>query len=217
MKISELFERCLKIPYTRTPNHGDFAAEVINGTLYIYFEHSNGKTDWINNLDFPTMAYSNSEGKAFLAHRGFLRVFKSITPYLATAIENAKANKYEKIIIVGYSHGGALSVLCHEYLWYNLENMRDKIYTYAIAPPRVIWGRVSHLENRWQYLTTVINKGDLVPSLPPRALGYTHVGKILEIGKKGKYSRVNAHRPENILAELLEYESQLNKSKINGH
>lgn len=213
MKISELFERCLKIPYTRTPNHGDFATEVLDGTLYIYFEHSNGKTDWVNNLDFPTMAYSNEQEKTFFAHRGFLRVFKSITPYLATALKNAKANKYDKIVVVGYSHGGALAVLCHEYLWFNLENMRDKIYTYAVAPPRVIWGKVAHLENRWQHLTTVINKGDLVPTLPPKILGYTHVGKTLEIGKKGKYSRVNAHRPENIFAELIRYEEKENNGQ----
>ena len=213
MKISELFERCLKIPYTRTPNHGDFATEVLDGTLYIYFEHSNGKTDWVNNLDFPTKAYTNEQEKPFFAHRGFLRVFKSITPYLQTVIENAKANKYDKIVVVGYSHGGALAVLCHEYLWFNLENMRDKIYTYAVAPPRVIWGKVAHLENRWQHLTTVINKGDLVPTLPPKILGYTHVGKTLEIGKKGKYSRVNAHRPENIFAELIKYEEKENNGQ----
>ena len=213
MKISELFERCLKIPYTRTPNHGDFATEVLDGTLYIYFEHSNGKTDWINNLDFPTKAYTNEQEKTFFAHRGFLRVFKSITPYLAPVLENAKANKYDKIVVVGYSHGGALAVLCHEYLWFNLENMRDKIYTYAVAPPRVIWGKVAHLENRWQHLTTVINKGDLVPTLPPKILGYTHVGKTLEIGKKGRYSRVNAHRPENIFAELIKYEEKENNGQ----
>ena len=213
MKISELFERCLKIPYTRTPNHGDFATEVLDGTLYIYFEHSNGKTDWVNNLDFLTKAYTNEQEKTFFAHRGFLRVFKSITPSLAPVLENAKANKYDKIVVVGYSHGGALAVLCHEYLWFNLENMRDKIYTYAVAPPRVIWGKVAHLENRWQYLTTVINKGDLVPTLPPKILGYTHVGKTLEIGKKGRYSRVNAHRPENIFAELIKYEEKENNGQ----
>jgi hypothetical protein len=56
--------------------------------------------------------------------------------------------------------------------------------------------------SRWERFTVIRNIDDIVTHLPPRALGYTHVGHVLEIGEKGTYSRVDAHRPENILAEL---------------
>ncbi|MBQ8658695.1 MAG: hypothetical protein IJ506_06125, partial [Clostridia bacterium] len=52
----------------------------------------------------------------------------------------------------------------------------------------------------------VRNIDDIVTHLPPAVLGYSHVGKLLEIGKKGKYTAVEAHLSENILAELKAYE-----------
>ena len=57
-------------------------------------------------------------------------------------------------------------------------------------------------------MTVVRNIDDIVTHLPPKILGFTHVGKMLEIGKRGKYSSVDAHRPENIMRELLEYEKR---------
>jgi len=55
---------------------------------------------------------------------------------------------------------------------------------------------------RWERFTVIRNLDDLVTHMPPAVLGFSHVGELLEIGEKGRYSRVDAHRPENILAEL---------------
>ena len=71
----------------------------------------------------------------------------------------------------------------------------------------MIWGAVSQsVANRFQALTVIRNIDDIVTHLPPKILGYTHVGNLLEIGKRGKYSKIDAHRPKNILNELLIYE-----------
>jgi hypothetical protein len=45
---------------------------------------------------------------------------------------------------------------------------------------------------------------DSVPEghLPPKAMGFCHVGNLVEIGKLGKYSAIDAHRPESYLKEL---------------
>ena len=206
MKLSEMFRRCLEISYTQVENSADYALERIENTLYIYLECSNGETDWLNNFDFPAKAYSHFDGGVWLCHRGFMRVFKSIEKYISASILD---ESIEKIVVVGYSHGAGVAILCHEYVWYNRPDLRSKIEGYAFASPRVIWGYLSrNLANRWENMTVVRNIDDIVTHLPPKILGFTHVGKMLEIGKRGKYSSIDAHRPENIMCELLEYEKR---------
>lgn len=203
MKLSELFERCLSIEYRQIENDASYALERVGNTLYIYFEHSRGKMDWLNNFDFPIKPYK-VENKIWLAHRGFVRIFKSVEPYIAHSVTDLSI---DSVIVVGYSHGGALAILCHEYVWYNRPDLRKSLQSYAFGAPRVIWGELGlDFEKRWQTLTVIRNLNDIVTHLPPKILGYTHVGNMLEIGQRGRYSMIDAHRPENILAELLEYE-----------
>lgn len=200
MLLSELFRRCLYADYVQTPDSGDYAIERIGSTLYIYLEHSKGREDWENNLNFPAKPYKRMGKTVWRAHRGFLKVWKSMEPYLADVIDDPAV---EKIVTVGYSHGAALAVLCHEYIWYHRPDLRETIEGYGFGPPRVIWGALtSELQNRWGNFTVIRNIDDVVTHLPPMFLGYTHVGKLLEIGEKGKYSPADAHREENILKEL---------------
>lgn len=203
MNLYGLFKRCLEIPYTRVDNSGDYALERIGNILYIYLESSNGKEDWKNNFDFPAKPYKDMEGRTWFAHSGFLKVWKSIEPNLADSVFNMDI---ESIVTVGYSHGGGLAVLCHEYVWYNRPDLRDSIYGYGFGAPRVIWG-IKNREHskRWDRFTVVKNIDDIVTHAPPALFGYFHVGKILEIGERGKYSEIDAHRPENYLAELQMY------------
>ena len=200
MESYNIFERCLEIPYTRVDTSGDYAVEKIGNTLYIYLEKSNGREDWKNNIDFPVKAYKDMDGGIWYAHRGFLRVWKSIEPYVSAYILDPTV---KSIITVGYSHGGGLAVLCHEYLWYNRPDIRDNIYGYGFGSPRVIWG-IKRKEHgiRWGNFTVIRNIDDVVTHAPPALFGYFHVGEILEIGESGKYSGVDAHRPESYLSEL---------------
>ena len=205
MKLSELFKRCLEIPYTQVENSADYALEREGDTLYIYLECSHGETDWLNNFDFPAKPYKRMDTYNWFAHRGFMRVFKSIEPYIADCVSDLSI---KRIITVGYSHGAALAVLCHEYVWYNRPDIRSAIEGYGFASPRVIWGWLPHtITKRWDNFLVIRNLNDIVTHLPPKVLGYTHVGTMLEIGEKGKYSSTDAHRPENILSELIRYES----------
>ena len=109
-----------------------------------------------------------------------------------------------KIVTVGYSHGAALAVLCHEYIWFHRPDLRADAEGYGFGCPRVIWGALTvDLQARWEGFTVVRNLDDLVTHMPPVFLGYRHVGGLLEIGKIGKYSAIDAHRAENILSELI--------------
>ena len=207
--LYELLWECLNIDYETVGTSANYATRTNSDTLYIFFEASNGKNDWKINLDFPAKPYKRMGRATWFAHSGFLGTWKEIEPCLTDAILD-KSKRY--IVITGYSHGAALAVLCHEYVWFNRPELRDNILGYGFGAPRVFWGiRTSELLRRWERFTVIKNVDDAVTHLPPAVLGYSHVGKMLTIGKKGKYSDVDAHRAENILAELRAYE-KLNPS-----
>ena len=197
MKLSMLFAQCLHAPYRQAAESASYYLERKGAILYIYLQDSEGREDWKNNLDFPARSY---HGGTWMAHRGFVKVWRAVEPYVSDAIADPKL---QSIVTVGYSHGGALAVLCHEYVNFHRPDLQQRITGYGFGAPRVIWGaRSPEVRARWENFTVVRNLDDLVTHLPPKALGYTHVGKLLEIGAAGRYSHVDAHRSENILREL---------------
>lgn len=200
MKLTVLFKKCVFGTYNHIENSGDYFTEKIGDTLYIFFESSDGEDDWLNNLDFPVKPYKRMGHTIWFSHRGFSRVWKSAEPYIAPHINDGKL---KKIITVGYSHGAALAVFCHEYIWYNRKDIRDNIEGYGFGCPRVFWGvKTKNLAKRWRNFTVIRNLDDIVTHVPPAFLGFSHVGNMLEIGKRGKYSGIDAHRAGNIITEL---------------
>ena len=207
--LLQLFELCLNAEYINTPNGGSFALQRQGERLLVLFEKSNGIEDWENNLDFrasphrdasPMSPYSDMD-TVWLCHGGFLRVWKSILPYIKGALLDLS---FREIVCVGYSHGAALALLCHEYLWYNRPDLRGRIFSFGFGCPRVVYGSIPLLRERWRGFYVIRNIDDLVTHLPPSILGYRHVGEIIEIGERGRYSRLDAHRQENYLISLNE-------------
>ena len=197
--LRSLFEACLEKEYTEVENGGSFAVDHAGDALYIWFEHSHGLTDWLNNLNFIAMPYRDMQ-PVWQCHAGFLKVWKSVQPYLETQIVDPAV---KRICTVGYSHGAALAVLCHEYVWFKRPDLRDRICGYAFGCPRVLYGCVPpEIAVRWDAFFQIRNHGDVVTRLPPRLSGFCHVGVPVDIGMAGKYSAVDAHRPESYLAEL---------------
>lgn len=204
MSLLNLFKRCLDSKYITVENSGDYYAEIVGSTLYIFLECSDGEDDWKNNFNFPAKPYKRMGKTVWFAHRGFLKVWKSIEPYVKPYVENPSV---KNVIVVGYSHGAALAVLCHEYIWYNRPDLRENIEGYGFGCPRVFWGiKTKNLKQRWKNFTVIRNINDIVTHVPPFLFGFSHVGKTIEIGKKKKYNMVDAHRPENIIKELENYE-----------
>ncbi len=133
--MKKMFEQVLNAAYTQLEEEAaSFCAERDGDNLLLLFEWSNGATDWKNNFDFPAKPYRDMEDKWY-CHRGFLRVWKAIEPHLADAIMNPEI-KY--IVIAGYSHGGAVAALCHEYCRFHRPDC--KVYGYGFGAPRGVWG-----------------------------------------------------------------------------
>lgn len=200
MKLYDIFNNCLNAPYVTLDSCVDVAIIKKGAYLQIYFEASVGNVDWQNNFDFPAIPYKKKCDTVWYAHRGFVRVWKIAEKY----VEGAIADKgTQKILIAGYSHGAALALLCHEYVWFHRPDLREHLTGYGFGCPRVVWGLPSPaLKSRWENFTVIRNIDDIVTHLPPKIFGYTHVGKMLKIGKCCKYLPTDAHLPKNILREL---------------
>ena len=200
MKLYRLFRRTLSAPYFQIKeNAASYYVQREGSTLYLLFEKSNGATDWKNNLDFPAKPYHNMDGTWFV-HRGFLRVFKTIEPFIAPAVADKNVRR---IVISGYSHGAALALLCHEYCVFNRPDIADAVFGFGFGCPRVVWGMLKKsVKKRFENFTVVRCKNDLVTHLPPWFFGYRHLGKLLQIGRGRRLGGVDSHRPEYYLEEL---------------
>lgn len=199
MNLYDSFNECLEIgdDYIHVENDGDFFVKRNGDTLRLFFEWSDDKADWLNNFRFlamPRKPYKGME-KAWLCHRGFLKVWKSIEPYLVDEINSPEINKIE---IVGYSHGAAIALLCYEYCCFNRPDC--DVQGVGFGCPRVFWGMVPKaVKRRFENFTVVRNGRDIVTHVPPALFGFRHVSKMVKIGKSNP---INDHRPEKYLFNL---------------
>jgi hypothetical protein len=198
-----LFEECISTMYREVENAASYCyrrERAEDGErLLIFFEKSHGVVDWMNNLDFSAHPYEDMD-PVWKCHAGFLKVWNSVKKYLIPHILDPGITE---ATVVGYSHGGALATLCHEYLWFHRPDLRERLLGVGFGAPRVLYGCVPpSIALRWDRFFVVRNADDPVTHLPPRFAGYCHVGNLFEIGNKEDYGGIDAHRPESYLAEL---------------
>lgn len=205
-RLYDLYRECLRAQFTHTENDGDFALKRDGDLLCIFFQETSTKTDWKNNFDFPATPYKDMDIK-WKCHRGFLRVWKSIKPYLKDAIAD---RTIKQIYIVGYSMGAALATFCHEYVWFNRPDLRENgLEGFGFGCPRVYFGRVKKaLKERWKHFHPIRNCNDLVTHVPPAIFGFRHVNKVHKLSntvietRYTKFKCINAHYPQNYLFSL---------------
>ena len=183
--LLNLFETCLTISYEQIGSEVNYAfiEKDKRKTLYIYFQGSNSITDWVENFMFTKKVY-----KEFRVHRGFFRAYSQVRDLLLNRVYD---NDYEKIIVIGYSHGGALCQLALEDLVYHFPNL--DITGYAFEAPRCVKAG-KKLRERWKNLTVIRNGNDIVTHVPPKLFGYTDLGTMLKI--KGDTKLVDDRVPK---------------------
>ena len=200
MNLLDLFTKIRTVKYTHIEESASYAYERVGNTLYIYFEGSNGARDWLNNFNFPATPYKRMEYKWY-AHRGFLKVWKAVEPHVKPLICDLSV---EQIIIGGYSHGGALAALCHEYCKYNRPDIC--VSGFGFGSPRVLWGFMRKaVKKRFEGFMVIRNGRDIVTCAPPAWMGYRHVGKLLEIGQFSDYNPIESHIAANYKKELRRF------------
>lgn len=193
----KLFNRCLRAKYVHTEEGGDYAVELKGNTLRLLFEKSDGLEDWKNNFDFPIKPYKSME-HSWRCHRGFLKVWKAVEPYVAEYIMNPHVRKIE---IVGYSHGAAIALLCYEYCIFNRPDV--EVRGVGFGCPRVFWGAVpKEVKGRFDNFVVVRNGNDIVTHVPPAFLGFRHISKVVKIGKGDSRGLIIDHTPGEYIRHL---------------
>ena len=134
--------------------------------------------DWMTNLDCEFIMSEWGE-----VHKGFYTDMVAVTLELYDDIQIALARN-KQVIFTGHSQGAAVATLLHS------DNYYHNTLCIPIESPRCMsklaaeqYGTV-HGRRIYQ----VINNNDIVPSVPPKAMGYRHVYNthLRYINRKGK-------------------------------
>lgn len=185
--------------YIHVENDGSYMLQRDGGLLEVYFQCSVSEEDWRNNFDFPAKPYREMKDSWF-CHRGFLKVWKSIEPYIQADIMDPTVTE---IHIVGYSHGGALAQLCHEYVKFNRPDVI--VRGLGFGSPRVVWGPMSkEVKERFKGFTVVRNGNDIVTHLPPVIFGFRHICEVVKVGESE--GLIKDHYPDRYADALYFYD-----------
>ncbi|MBA4274036.1 MAG: hypothetical protein C0436_00120 [Alphaproteobacteria bacterium] len=191
MILSSLFKACNRGPWE---THGDdvqYRVETAGNRATVYFQCTSSRKDWLDNFDLWIRPY---RGSKWLAHRGFVRKYKSIAENLMARLRDA-----DQVVFVGYSQGAALAVLAHEDYFYRFGKYP---LTHAFGCPRVVSWLSKDIWERWAYCFIHNHARDIVGRLPPVCLGFRHVTAPRNFGAKGLPSH-KFHYP-NIYEEGLD-------------
>lgn len=212
--LYELFDKCDRtIKYEEAEGEVNYQFEENGDELTIFFEPSNGKLDWKHNFQFAKKPYKDMK-TPYRVHRGFLKCWKAIEDVIIDKITECSSDqlgkyRFKHIFVVGYSHGAAIAMLCHECCWYHRSDIRESIKTIGFDGPRVYGGFhvKKQLKERWRNFVLIRNNKDIVTHVPPAIFGYTHVGSIYQIGKGKKYGSFKSHYQSRIKESLKECEA----------
>lgn len=186
--LLQKFNACIRVKYTHVENAGSYAIKRNGNKLTLYFQKSNGLRDWWNNFYFPAKPYRDMKNLWF-CHRGFLKVWKSIEPYIAADIADPTVTMIE---IIGYSHGGAIGHLCYEYVKFHRPDV--KVTGFGFGSPRVLWGCAKKsVKARFDGFVVIRNGHDFITHLPPVFFGFRHICKVIKVREaEGCYAKIKA-------------------------
>lgn len=196
--LLELFKTCdCGIEYKNVGDSVSYAFKEDGSHLEIYFQGSSQIADWVRNFLFKKKPYKDME-IPYKVHGGFLAAWREVKNVIKQKIEEKDGNgkfKFESITVIGYSHGGALAALCHEFCWFWRNDIKDNLFGFGFEAPRVYGGfRVKkELRERWEHFTVIRTNNDLVTHCPPAMFGYCHVGTVFKV--KGDVNLVKNKLP----------------------
>lgn len=157
-------------------------------TLLISFQDSRTTKDWFYNFNFFAKPYHNMKNLFFI-HRGFLKKYKAVQQRIHKTIEEFKP---KKLLLRGYSLGGALAQICHEDMWFNYPEINLETVVFG-SPQPFSWFNAHVLKDRLKNVIRVESEKDIVTYLPSMFLGFWSYGKKIRIGKKALIGFPSGH------------------------
>jgi len=204
MNLLEIFLRTQNIEYVHEGRRFKvgYHIEVMGDTLLIDFKWTDSIWKWFLNFMFWKRPYRDMKVR-WRVHSGFLRSWRIVKPHVAKAIEN---EEIKKVRVVGYSHGGALAMLCHEFVGFHRPDV--VLEGFAFGAPKVL-SRFSNrtvIEERWRTFQVLNVRRDIVGKVPP--FFFRHVGTLtrLEGNVRGRFDSHSHRVYRDALREMFEEE-----------
>jgi predicted lipase len=179
---------------------------VLEDTVYIVYQGSKGKKDWLNNFKFwqkdvKTLKPYGNITTDIEIHTGFYEEYNIIRPWIH-ALLNENPN-CQKIRVYGHSLGASISTLCAVDIQFNY---KDKdIHCITGGSPRVgNQAFVDSYNRRVPHTLRIVNGKDIVTKVPPKVFDYRHVSKVLNVGPTHWYKlfSIEDHYPQSYLSHF---------------
>jgi triacylglycerol lipase len=140
-------------------------------TVIVSFRGTSNLTNWLSNINLPLTG-----GPLGKIHEGFALALNLVWRELRQMIADQQDSTDRTLWLTGHSLGGALATLTAARL---LEKAQPVGGLYTYGSPRC--GDETFADNFNSALERayrVVNRNDLVTRMPPRELGYRHVGTV---------------------------------------
>lgn len=154
-------------------------------TLLVAFRGTTNLRDILFDLRAArqVIPYDGMRDSPVRVHGGFIDAYESVRQ--AAVLDIIRESEYKTVIFTGHSLGAALATLgaLDAAYWCEQWGLERTIINRNLGSPRV--GNLAFkdsYERRVKFTTRFVNDRDLVTHLPPRELGFTHVGKQELIG-----------------------------------
>jgi hypothetical protein len=193
--MKSLFEKTIRGPWTKVGLDTQYRFWEEDDGLHLAFQGSVSRQDWKDNLNFAATPYRD-QATPWRAHRGFVRVWKDARDAIVS--DSIGYDDDQPLTISGYSHGGGITVLAHEFFWFHGRNPTS----FSFGGPRVMHRPPQAIQDRFVKFALVKVNGDLVTHAPLLSMGYRHVGRVIAVGPERWLPRAKYHYKDQYLQYL---------------
>lgn len=187
MKPWDLFDIVADADYETIGDDLDYQIVEIEGAAALVFQQSVSRRDWINNFDFIKKPYKNQRNH-MLVHRGYARVWKEVNDQVMAEFIEAAKNTDKQPFVMGWSFGGAMSVLAAEDFYYRT-GVKPMVVTFGapkVAGDKKTRNYIASCGDFFQYA----DRNDCVPLMPPMPW-FKQINKISVGGKFNLFELFN--------------------------
>jgi len=179
----------------------DFAfAAVFRKQIWIAFQGTANLKQWLSNMDVYPLEVDEYKKKHLpegewgesMIVNGFYDDWLKIKPEITALFDSMEVIERDyEVIVCGHSRGGALAELCSRHL---AKNMKIPNSCFTFGAPAV---GTKKYRDQFRMLpingTRVVNGWDIVPTVPPKLLGFKHGCATKIWNKKSWWKRFIPH------------------------
>ena len=195
MRPWELFNKLRNLEYTTVGRAVDYCIHVDLRwrAIWLFFEESNQRRDWVTNLRFCPRRMASVNGRNIYVHGGFLGVWREVKSRIFDELLQALAAfPGFTVKLAGFSKGAAMAQLS-AFDWHLLTGETPEVTTFG--GPRIAFNtRSRDVMSNSMRLIHWIHVNDIITKVPPLPLGFFHVNRQVNIGRRGIFGIFNPNK-----------------------